>query len=613
MRKKQTEPLSGVLLFAKQSGITSFSSLWSIKHALGTDKVGHTGTLDSFADGLLVVLSGSLTHLVPHITGFRKTYQAVVCFGRATDTLDPCGRIVEEGSAPSRAQVLDACAKLSGALLQVPPVYSAVHVGGRRASDMARGGKDVRLEPRQIFVYKNELVDFREPTETDPCAYALLDISCSKGTYIRALARDMAAAMGTCAYLCALRRTSVGPFSLDDAACARQLPPFTLDSGIQQRLRDAALRKPDEGECIGDIQRHFLPFSPELAARCGFLSDELKEEAAQAYQNGRPLSGRMFVRLDEVPPDDGYRAPGKIAVFYPGRQFAGMIQLQDGRLSYEFVVPRRKGGAAAFRVFTWQQLLQGDFPLAWKKTGTALAVGSFDGMHAGHAALLDEIAAQKELVGGIVTFSASFKNAGTAAELSSLRQRLDFCAQKGLVFAIVIDFSEDFSKMEGSDFIRTLVESCNMRFLAEGYDFRCGYKGALTMRELPRLAQVHGFRLSPVDDVLQDGERISSSRIRQAVRDADFVAARKMLRRPYAYDCEGLAWKPLASDGAGDAARWFGALRRSRQELPPDGTYDCAALSGGNSVRALCELAGNELRLRLPQECDAARVQEIIF
>ena len=89
-QKKKKNDLSGLVLLAKKSGSTSFSSLWDIKHALGTDKVGHTGTLDSFAEGLLVVLTGNLTHLVPHITGFTKTYEAVVCFGKETDTLDPC-------------------------------------------------------------------------------------------------------------------------------------------------------------------------------------------------------------------------------------------------------------------------------------------------------------------------------------------------------------------------------------------------------------------------------------------------------------------------------------------------------------------------------------------
>lgn len=611
MKKKQSEPVSGVLLFAKQAGITSFSSLWSIKHALGTDKVGHTGTLDSFADGLLVVLSGSLTHLVPHITGFRKTYQAVVCFGNATDTLDPCGQIVQTGTAPSREQVLEACAKLSGALLQVPPAYSAVHVGGRRASDMARGGRDVQLEPRQIFVYRNELLDFRAATAEDPCAYALLDICCSKGTYIRALARDMAAAMGTCAYLCALRRTSVGPFKLEDAACAGSLPPFTLDAGIVQKKRDDVSRKLEDAETVRDIQRHFMLFTPELAARCGFLSDILKEDAEKSYLNGRPLSGRMFTRLEIAPQDSEYCAPGKIAVFYADRQFGGMIHLQDGRLSYEFVVPHRKGGGTAFRTFTWQQLQQGDFPLAWKKAGTALTVGSFDGMHAGHAALVDAVLAQKERVGGIVTFASSFKQSagGTAEELSSLRQRLDFCAQKGLVFAVVIDFSEDFSKIEGTDFIRTLADACNMRFLAEGNDFRCGYRGALTMQELPLLAAECGFTLCRIDDVLLEGERISSSRIRRAVQAADFVAARKMLRRSFAYDCTGLVWKRLP--GTADAGVWFTAERVSRQELPPDGMYQCAVVTGTDSVHAVCEIAGSSVKLLLPET--AAQVREIVF
>ena len=91
--KSKSAP-SGIMLYAKSSGLTSFSSLWSIKHALCTEKVGHTGTLDSFADGLLVVLSGNLTHLVPHVTGFTKTYEAIVCLGKETDTLDPTGEYV---------------------------------------------------------------------------------------------------------------------------------------------------------------------------------------------------------------------------------------------------------------------------------------------------------------------------------------------------------------------------------------------------------------------------------------------------------------------------------------------------------------------------------------
>ncbi len=235
MKKTNRNPkssISGIMPYTKTPGLTSFSSLWSIKHALNTEKVGHTGTLDSFAEGLLVVLTGSLTHLVPHITEFTKTYQAVVCFGKETDTLDPTGTVTKSSKAPDQESLKSIIPSFTGALLQVPPVYSAIHVDGKRASNAVRGGQEVKLESRQIFIYDLSLRDFREANDEDPCSYALLEITCSKGTYIRALARDMAKALGACAYLCALRRTKVGPFNLEDAACYSTLKPFTIENGI---------------------------------------------------------------------------------------------------------------------------------------------------------------------------------------------------------------------------------------------------------------------------------------------------------------------------------------------------------------------------------------------
>ena len=157
MKKTSKNPkssITGIMPFTKTPGLTSFSSLWSIKHALNTDKVGHTGTLDSFAEGLLVVLTGSLTHLVPHITEFTKTYQAVVCFGKETDTLDPTGNFIKDAVAPDCESLKDILPSFKGALLQVPPVYSAIHVNGKRASNAARGGQEVKLDSRQIFIYE---------------------------------------------------------------------------------------------------------------------------------------------------------------------------------------------------------------------------------------------------------------------------------------------------------------------------------------------------------------------------------------------------------------------------------------------------------------------------
>ena len=229
-KRKNPDNPSGIILYAKRSGMTSFSSLWSVKKALGTDKVGHTGTLDSFAEGLLVVLSGHLTHLVSHVTAFQKSYLAVVCFGTATDTLDPLGNITGEGRPLAEDEVAAACSRFTGAILQRPPVFSALHVDGRRASDVARSGEDVELSPRQVFVYKNELLAYKAADAQDRNSYALVRVDCSKGTYIRALARDMAALFGSVAHLSALRRTRVGPFCVEDAACWSLLEDFTIES-----------------------------------------------------------------------------------------------------------------------------------------------------------------------------------------------------------------------------------------------------------------------------------------------------------------------------------------------------------------------------------------------
>ena len=143
---------SGIILYAKKPGITSFSSLWDIKHALHTKKVGHTGTLDSFADGLLVVLSGSMTRLVSHITNFDKTYEAIIRFGIETDTLDPTGQEIKTASLPSKQDLQKALTQFSGGQLQVPPSYSAVHER-QRASDLTRAGKSVEIKPCQVIIH----------------------------------------------------------------------------------------------------------------------------------------------------------------------------------------------------------------------------------------------------------------------------------------------------------------------------------------------------------------------------------------------------------------------------------------------------------------------------
>ena len=586
MTKKNN--LNGILLYAKTPGLTSFSSLWSIKHALLTDKVGHTGTLDSFADGLLVVLSGSLTHLVPHITGFTKTYRAVICFGKATDTLDPTGEFVSKGKAVTKDELETVLPEFTGTLLQEPPVYSALHVDGKRASNLVREGSEVHLESRQVFVYEINLLDFKEPSDSDECSYALIEVVCSKGTYIRALARDIAKRLETVSYLCALRRTQVGPFFLEDAACSFLLKDFTIENGIEnsvffQNQRQKFLantktqkkeKKTDSIEIVSSIKSHFMSFSPELASLCGFEIDLLKNEFESKYINGRNLFGKMFVRLPRPQEDidSKFNAPGNIAVFYEDKSFAGMIKISpEKRLSYSFVVPHEKSFTQT-KIYSWQQILDGEFNYLWKKTGTCISVGSFDGVHAGHQKLLENIS-KSNFIKGCVTFRNSTKamEKNFSGSIDSLEQRINFLRQYQLDFLIIIDFSDDFSKIDGKDFISILVEKCGLKCLVEGTDFKCGNKGLYDIEKLKGLAEDYSFSLEVVDDVLVDGKKVSSSSIRDLLGRSDFGTVQKYLLRPYEYDLQNLKWKEekaLKNDSL------FSSKVVSNQILPPDGNYD---------------------------------------
>lgn len=201
---------SGLVLINKAEGYTSFETLHAIKKYHKTGKVGHAGTLDRFASGLLVVAVGRATRFIPYFTSLDKWYEATIRFGIETDTLDPEGAVIREAAVPSLESLQHALLCFRGTYEQVPPTYSALHVKGMRASERVRRGESVELAPRPVTIYALELLDFTEER-------ARLLIHCSKGTYIRSLARDLAREAASCAYVERLCRLAVGPFHLKDA------------------------------------------------------------------------------------------------------------------------------------------------------------------------------------------------------------------------------------------------------------------------------------------------------------------------------------------------------------------------------------------------------------
>jgi tRNA pseudouridine55 synthase len=217
---------TGVLLLDKAAGKSSFGAIAALRPVLGR-KLGHAGTLDPFATGLLIVLAGRATRLATFLTGLDKRYRAAVRFGVTSTTDDPEGELTETAGTTDEDAVRRSLDGFRGAITQVPPAASAVHIDGERAYRRFRRGEEVAMPERAVTIHAIELLGFDLVAQT-----ADLDVHCSTGTYIRALARDLGVAVGAGGYCSALRRTEVGPFSVDAAVAP--------DGDIAAALRPAA-------------------------------------------------------------------------------------------------------------------------------------------------------------------------------------------------------------------------------------------------------------------------------------------------------------------------------------------------------------------------------------
>lgn len=208
--------MHGILVVAKPAGPTSHDVVALVRRLAATRRIGHGGTLDPFASGVLPLFLGGATRLVEYHLSDDKSYRATVCFGATSTTDDLDGELTPvDGTAPDRERLAAALAGFVGLQLQQPPAYSAIQVGGRRAYAIARAGETVELRPRQVEIKHLSLVEWDDRDPQRPIA--IVDVTCSAGTYVRALARDIGASLGSGAYLGALVRTASGPFALDAA------------------------------------------------------------------------------------------------------------------------------------------------------------------------------------------------------------------------------------------------------------------------------------------------------------------------------------------------------------------------------------------------------------
>ncbi|MEN6440147.1 MAG: tRNA pseudouridine(55) synthase TruB [Syntrophobacter sp.] len=221
------DDIGGILLVDKPAGVSSARVTAKVKWALKPRKIGHTGTLDPFATGVLVLCINEATRVADQFINLNKVYVSTLRFGVETDTLDRTGQIIRTSEATfSKQDLLDALQAFEGECVQKTPRFSAVKVGGQRLYKLSRKGIEVDRPEREVCIHSITLHSFDWPE-------AVIEVSCSKGTYIRQLASDIGEKMGTGAHLSELRRMSVGPFHVDQAL---QLEQFSAELPITSRL-----------------------------------------------------------------------------------------------------------------------------------------------------------------------------------------------------------------------------------------------------------------------------------------------------------------------------------------------------------------------------------------
>ena len=286
----------GFINFLKPPGMSSHDAVSHVRRVLSLKKAGHAGTLDPGAAGVLPIAVGRATRLLEYVGGTRKSYRAELRFGVETDSGDDLGEIVGQSDAPmpDGEAVARAVMSLIGEISQTPPIYSAVKIGGRRACDLARNNAEVELTPRRVTIYRLDVLARNETEKT-----LLLDIDCSKGTYIRSICRDFGRAAGVPATMSFLVRTRVGDFTLESARTPEELAT----------LGKKAIEPPEK--YLGHLPRYDLPEMRTKAFLNGLpthIEGLSGADPLAVFSGGEFLGiGRYEEKLASLAPEKVYR------------------------------------------------------------------------------------------------------------------------------------------------------------------------------------------------------------------------------------------------------------------------------------------------------------------
>ena len=516
--KRGESGLCGVLAIDKPQGITSHDVVNVVRRLTGEKRVGHAGTLDPMATGLMLVCVGAATRLSAYLTGHDKSYVARIVFGAGTDTDDADGRVITAFSAAGPGEGLAALEQLDpqttldgivGTSLQLPPAYSAIKKNGVTAYKAAREGKRIELEPREVTISKAvyigtgvervNLSDGEGGCFKASLPYWDVELSVSKGTYIRSIARDLGSKLGCGAHLRALRRVSVADCAVEEAYSLERLAQITADG--------SELPWADPVRLLGFPNVH-----------------ELDDDEAKDVSNGRQL--RSSVR------------EGLVSCVRDGKLFA-IYRACGNVMKPEVVIPGGVVGVGRAphcnaRLVSWDLRT-----MPSSKLGSRVVVmGVFDGLHEGHMALFEAArrdAGHRGLPLTVVTFDKdpdelfgrepeSFKLMANEARLDALRKS----RRVGASEVVAIKTDRDSLSVEAPDFLGKLAELIDVASIHVGADFRFGRKAAGTVDDISAWCERIGAACCPQELFEAEGEVVTATRIRSLLEQGDADAVAKL-------------------------------------------------------------------------------------
>lgn len=473
--------LNGIICMYKPKGFTSFDVIAKMRGILKMKRLGHAGTLDPMAEGVLPVFAGRATMACDMLPDHDKVYRGGFKLGIDTDTQDITGKVLSEKEVHiSEAEILSVLDSFRGDIMQIPPMYSAVSVNGQRLYDLARKNITVEREPRPITVYSLELVSYDEAA-----GEGVLEISCSKGTYIRTIISDIGNALGTGAAMTSLVRTKACGFSLDECT------DF------------AALQKEADGD--GNFARFAMPIEKVFS----YLPEiRLMPFEERLYRNGIKLDTKRI---------GSNAAAGRVRV-YGAEGFIGTADIEP-------VTGIIKVGKT-FVLSVNEQRYDGKY---------SVALGLFDGVHKGHRAVI-AAAVKKAEENGLKTAVFTFDTATVSSKDISgsciiseaeKERRLKEC---GAEFVYSPNFA-DIKDMSAEEFVRDIaVKRMRAAELVCGEDFRFGKGAVCGVDELKEICGQYGCGLTIVPVVPdENGEKISSGRIRKLIAEGNVGLASQLM------------------------------------------------------------------------------------